>query len=85
MMSTDMREMKTHIAHLDSSILAMQEDMSAISTKLDTLPPLLFNISEMNQTMKAITVNTGTMSHDMGTMNQNVGRPMSFMNQFAPW
>ena len=43
--------MKTHIAHLDSSILVMQEDMSKISTKLDTLPHLLFNISEMNWVM----------------------------------
>ncbi len=85
MMSTVIREMKNHIASLDSSILTMQEDMGAISTKLDTLPPLLLNIAEMNQSMKAITLNTGLMSRDVGTMNQNVSRPMSLMNQFAPW
>ncbi len=85
MMSTDIRGMKSHIANLDSSILTMREDMGAISTKLDTLPPLLLNISEMNQSMKAITLNTGLMSRDVGTMNQNVSRPMSLMNQFAPW
>ncbi|MGI9320899.1 MAG: hypothetical protein ACR2O5_05750 [Thiogranum sp.] len=53
--------------------------------KLNTLPHLLFNISEMNQTMKAMTANTAFMSRDMGMMNQNVGRPMSFMNSFSPW
>jgi hypothetical protein len=45
----------------------------------------LFNIAEMNQAMKAMTANTAFMSRDMGMMNQNVGRPMSIMNQFAPW
>jgi len=84
-MTGEVSEMKAHIAHLDSSIVVMQEDMSNISTKLDTLPHLLFNISEMNQSMKAMTANTAFMSRDMGVMNQNVGRPMSFMNEFAPW
>ena len=77
--------MQGHISHLDASILLMQQDVGKISTKLDTLSPLLLNIAEMNQAMKAMTANTAFMSRDMGMMNQNVGRPMSFMNQFAPW
>ena len=84
-MTNEVSEMKSHIAHLDSTILVMQEDMSNISTKLDTLPHLLFNVSEMNQSMKVITANTAFMSRDVGMMNQNVGRPMNFMNSFAPW
>ena len=84
-MTNEVGEMKGHISHLDASILLMQQDVSVISTKLDTLSPLLFNIAEMNQAMKAMTANTAFMSRDMGMMNQNVGRPMSFMNQFAPW
>jgi len=84
-MTAEVSEMKGHISHLDSSILLMQQDMSIISTKLDTLSPPLFNIAEMNQAMKAMTANTAYMSRDMGMMNQNAGRPMSFMNEFAPW
>ena len=84
-MTLDIAEMSSHIAHLDASILVMQGDMSMISTKLDTLPPLLLNIAEMNQSIKSMTVSTGVMSHDMGRMNQSIGRPMSFMNSFAPW
>jgi len=84
-MTDEVGDMKGHLARLDSSILLMQQDMSIISTKLDTLSPLLFNIAEMNQAMKAMTANTAFMSRDMGMMNQNVGRPMSFMNEFAPW
>ena len=84
-MTDEVSEMKTYIAHLDSSITVMQEDMHHISTRLDTLPHLLFNMAEMNQTMKAMTANTAFMSRDMGMMNQNVGRPMNFMNSFSPW
>ena len=84
-MKVDVEKMTNHIARLDASIQIMQGDMGSISTKLDTLPPLLLNVSEMNQSMKAMTVNTGVMSHDMGRMNQNIGRPMSIMNSFAPW
>ncbi len=83
-MTTEVREMRTHISGMDQSVLAMKDNIGAISGKLDTLPPLLLQISEMNQSMKAMTVNT-VMSHDVRGMNQSVGRPMSFMNSFAPW
>ena len=84
-MTGEVSAMRTHIAQLDSTIVVMQEDMSQISTKLDTLPHLLINIAEMNQAMKAMTANTAFMSRDMGMMNQNVGRPLNFMNSFSPW
>ncbi len=84
-MTGEVSDMKAHIANMDTSVSVVQQDMSNISTKLDTLPPLLFNITEMNQAMKAMTANTAFMSRDMNMMNQNVGRPMNFMNEFAPW
>ncbi|MCU7873172.1 MAG: hypothetical protein KZQ91_10555 [Candidatus Thiodiazotropha sp. (ex Lucinoma borealis)] len=84
-MTSEVRDMQTHIHSMDTSILTMKDDMGAISTKLDILPPLLHTISEMNQSMKAMTVNTGLMSRDVRGMNENVGRPMSYMNSFAPW
>ena len=84
-MTSEVRAMQTHTYSIDKSILGMKDDMGAISTKLDTLPPLLHTISDMNQSMKAMTVNTGVMSHDVRGMNESVGRPMSFINSFAPW
>lgn len=77
--------MQIHIHSMDTSILTMKDDMGSIATKLDTLPPMLHAISEMNHSMKAMTVNTGVMSRDVRGMNESVGRPMSFMNSFAPW
>ena len=84
-MTSEVRDMQVHIHNMDQSILVMKDDMGAIATKLDTLPPMLYAISEMNQSMKAMTVNTGVMSRDVRGMNESVGRPMSFMNSFAPW
>lgn len=84
-MTSEVKDMQVHIQNIDQSILVMKDDMGAISTKLDTLPPLLHTISDMNQSMKAMTVNTGVMSRDVRGMNESVGRPMSFMNSFAPW
>lgn len=84
-MTSEVRDMQVHIHSMDTSILVMKDDMGAIATKLDTLPPMLHEISAMNQSMKLMTVNTGVMSHDVRGMNQSVGRPMSFMNSFAPW
>ena len=84
-MTSEVRDMRVHIQSMDQSILVMRDDMGAIATKLDTLPPMLYAISEMNQSMKAMTVNTGVMSRDVRGMNESVGRPMSFMNSFAPW
>ena len=79
------RQMNNHIASMDTSMGIMQPDISSISTRLDTMPPLLFKISEMNESIKSMTISTGVMSRDMGVMNNNVSRPMSFMNSFAPW
>ena len=84
-MTAVVRQMNNHIASMDTSMGIMQPDISSISTRLDTMPPLLFKISEMNESIKSMTISTGVMSRDMGVMNNNVSRPMSFMNSFAPW
>lgn len=84
-MTAEVRYMRTHIRGMEQSMLSMKDNIGAISGKLDTLPPLLQQVSEMNHSMKAMTVNTGVLSHDVRGMNQSVGRPMSFMNSFTPW
>ncbi len=84
-MTTEVKTMRTHIANMDNSTYGMQMDMRAISVKLDTLPPLLLSVQDMDQSMKAMTVNTGRMSYDMRDMNDTMGPPMSFMNTFSPW
>ncbi|MCP4076840.1 MAG: hypothetical protein GY744_11735 [Gammaproteobacteria bacterium] len=84
-MTMEVKTMRTHIANMDSSTYSMHRDMRAISLKLDTLPPLLLSVQDMDQSMKVMTVNTSRMSYDMQDMNDTIGPPMSFMNTFSPW
>lgn len=76
--------MRSHVANMDTSMYSMQRDMRSMSSKLETLPPLLREVSEMNQSMKYMTVNTGQMSYDMRDLNNTMGPPMSIMNSFTP-
>lgn len=42
-------------------------------------------MKSMNTSTKILTVATRNMQYDMSRLNDNVGRPMSFMNTFMPW
>ena len=66
-------------------IYSLTSDVHELARNVDPkMERNLVRVSE-NLSMKAMTANTAYMSRDMGMMNQNVGRPMSFMNEFAPW
>jgi len=59
----------------------METHTSTIAEQLDTLHPILANMQLMTDAMGRMTVSTGIMTREATQM----GRPMSFMNQFAPW
>ena len=80
-----MGAMRGDIRGMTGSIAMMSEDMDDMARKLASLEPMLANIAGMNQAIQVMTANTGVMTRDMSIMNQNVSRPMSFMNSFAPW
>jgi len=67
-------QMNTNIVNMDGSIANMQSDISFMSG----------NIAQMNQSIYAMTWNTGVMSKDLNRLNQSVGKPMRFMNNFLP-
>jgi len=53
---------------------------------------MLTSIDSMDQTMdsmdraiNSITHTTYNMRNDMANINENVSRPMSFVNTFMPW
>jgi hypothetical protein len=39
----------------------------------------------MTNLMGSMTTATHHMTQGVSGLNQNIGRPMSFMNSFAPW
>lgn len=80
-MADKIENMDRHMTNIDNAIAVIQTHTARVSEQLDTLKPLLLNIAQMNQSMRAMTANTTLMSRDMNTM----GRPMSVMQGFMPW
>jgi ribosomal protein S15P/S13E len=66
--------MESHIATMDGNIGTLAGDVGLMRENVGVMTG---NVVEMNQHMRAMTVNTGVMSRDI---NQ-IGRPMDFM----PW
>jgi hypothetical protein len=73
-----MDSMETHIRLMDGNIGTMSGDIAEVKHSMQSMTT---NIFEMNQSMRAMTLNTGVMSRDINQM----GRPMDFMNNFSPW
>ena len=80
LMSADVSQISQHIVSMDTAIQSMKGDISHMAVKLDNMDPLLFNIADMNQSMKSMTVTTGVMSRDMNKMS----RPWRIMNNMVP-
>jgi len=80
-MANKLDNMDRHISEITGTIADMQQNMAQVSQKLNTLHPLLATIADMNQAMKAMTVNTGVMTRDVN----NMSRPMSMLPGFQPW
>lgn len=74
----------------------MAQDISNMSIKMDTISQNMVlmtqslhsqnaSMSEMVVAMRGMNISMNQMRYDMSIMNQNVSRPMSFMNSFMPW
>jgi len=98
-MGPHMQSMSESISRLSDKVSLMTDTVSTMSHQLETLPPMLGHINHMSKSIshmdESITelnysINTMQMSmtyirQDIGSMNRNVSRPMSFFNSFAPW
>jgi uncharacterized protein YoxC len=76
-MADNTDSMDTHLSH-------MLVDMNSISFKLDNLDPIVRAMSNMDQSMRAVTSNTSYMTQDVNSMSRSI-KPMNFMNNFMPW
>lgn len=74
----DTRGMSASTATMVKEMERVNAQMGVIAVKLNALDPIVVNMANMNESMKAMTVSTGLMSRD-------IGRPLNFMNQFMPW
>jgi len=98
-MGRHMGSMTASIQNLSEQIQHMSLTIDEMSVKLDSLPPMLGvmqtmngsvlimseSVGHMNSSVYTMSINVEQMRLAMANMNQNVSRPMSFFNSFAPW
>jgi prefoldin subunit 5 len=70
------------ITDVDTHIASMDESMQWLNTNVGTMST---SIQTMNNQMAAMTQATQHISGNVSGLNQNIGRPMNFMNNLMPW
>nr|VFJ64173.1 MAG: hypothetical protein BECKFM1743A_GA0114220_103493 [Candidatus Kentron sp. FM]VFJ64260.1 MAG: hypothetical protein BECKFM1743C_GA0114222_103642 [Candidatus Kentron sp. FM]VFK14855.1 MAG: hypothetical protein BECKFM1743B_GA0114221_103423 [Candidatus Kentron sp. FM] len=92
LMANSVLRMDKTMTAMNVNITAMREDVSNISKNMNTMEPLLVNLSEMNVTMHGVNQSILSMAAIMDKMSRDVGvaahqfaRPMSAINSFFPW
>lgn len=80
-MDTNIAVLNGSVGQMNTNLDLMEGHTGKISEQLDTLHPILANMQLMTDAMGRMTLSTGIMSREATQM----GRPMSFFNQFAPW
>ena len=91
-LSSNMQSMSENMGQMTTNIRTMTVSLDSMEHKMGTLQPILASMESMDESMKSmnastkvLTVATRNMQYDMSRLNENVGRPMSFMNTFMPW
>ena len=91
-LASNMQSVSDNMGQMTANVRTMAVSVESMSRDVSTLEPMLANISDMNKSMRHITVTTSNMQGnmqgmrtDMYGLNQSMGRPMSFFNTFMPW
>lgn len=74
-MLTHLGEMKTSMRLIDGHMADMNRNIEVMNGQVATMTNL----------MSSMTAATHYINQGVSGMNQNIGRPMSFMNSFMPW
>ena len=88
----NMQNVSENMSQLTANVRAMTVTMDSVDNKVATLEPMLANLDSMDGAIQSMTYATHSMGRsthfmqtDLSRMNNNIGRPMSFMNSFMPW
>jgi len=74
-MLTNLNQMKTSMGLIDGHMADMNQNIEIMNRQVSTMINL----------MGSMTAATHHINQGVSGMNQNIGRPMSFVNTFAPW
>ncbi len=81
----NMQSVSDNMGQLTRHVNDMNQTIASIDRSVGTLDPMLSNIQQMGRSMESMSWATNNMRGDMSVLNQNIGRPMSFMNNVMPW
>ncbi len=84
-MASNMQSMSDNMAQMSTNIRTMAVSVDSMARDVNALEPMLASMQNMDRSMQNLTLSTTSMRNDMAIMNQNISRPMNFMNQFMPW
>jgi uncharacterized protein YoxC len=85
----DVASLARNVAVLTQSIDHMVVNMDSISTNMVSISGDLNNINgsmdTMNDSTRSMAISVDGIRNQVGSMNYNIGRPMSQMSSFMPW
>ena len=84
-LASNMQSISDNVGQMSANVRTMAVSVDSMARDVNTLEPMLTSMQTMDRAMQHMTMSTSSMRDDMAVMNQNVSRPMHFMNWFMPW
>jgi hypothetical protein len=84
-MANNVKMMSESVVQMSNNVRTMSTNVESMAQNVNTLEPMLASIQNMDRSMQSMTLATTSMRNDLAVMNQNISRPMNFMNSVMPW
>ncbi|MBK1641219.1 hypothetical protein CKO12_04885 [Chromatium okenii] len=84
-MANNVKMMSESVVLMSNNVRTMSGNVESMAQNVNTLEPMLVSIQNMDRSMQSMTLATTSMRNDLAVMNQNISRPMNFMNNMMPW
>lgn len=84
-LASNMQSISDNMAQMSTNVRTMAVSVDSMARDVSAMEPMLASMENMDRAMQNMTLSTASMRSDMAVMNQNISRPMHFMNWFMPW
>ncbi|CAK0753134.1 conserved hypothetical protein [Gammaproteobacteria bacterium] len=84
-MAENVNTMAQNLGTMTKDVHGLTLEVGSIASDTKQMRPLNEQITGLNQSVNLIATSIPRMQRDMSMMNQNISRPLSFMNNFVPW
>jgi len=84
-MASNIQSMSDNMSQMSANIRSISVGVDSMARDVSTLEPMLTSMQNLDRSVGGMSFTTANMRDDLGLMNRNISRPMSFMNWFMPW